>query len=171
MHWKERTALDNSLIQNAFKLSLKNKRCYFFLLCSVVDPDPDHFGNLDPHPHQLKISIRIPIRIKVVSRIRIRIKVMLDPQHCFCVRTWWSHYFIGKAKAWIWVGRPQPYSGMSTVYVAGINYLDELILDDLHVVRRWFAVGRRGRGRGRRYLQHLPWEHQPGHPCISSTVQ
>jgi hypothetical protein len=32
---------------------------------SVVDPDPDHFGNLDPHPdphpHQIKIRILIKI--------------------------------------------------------------------------------------------------------------
>jgi hypothetical protein len=62
MHLKERTALDNTLIQNAFKLSLNSKRCYYFLLYSVVDPDPHHFGNLDPDPHQTKI--RIWIRIK-----------------------------------------------------------------------------------------------------------
>jgi hypothetical protein len=33
--------------------------------CSVVDPDPHHFGNLyphpDPQPHQIKIRIRIII--------------------------------------------------------------------------------------------------------------
>jgi hypothetical protein len=33
---------------------------------SVVDPDPDHFVNLDPHvdphPHQIKIGIRIRIK-------------------------------------------------------------------------------------------------------------
>ncbi len=28
-----------------------------------MDPDPDHFGNLDPHPHQIKIRIRIRIKI------------------------------------------------------------------------------------------------------------
>jgi hypothetical protein len=42
---------------------------YFSLNISVVDPDPLHFGNLDPHPdphshpdpdpHQLKIRIRL----------------------------------------------------------------------------------------------------------------
>jgi hypothetical protein len=26
-----------------------------------VDPDPHHFGNLDPRPHQIKIRIRIRI--------------------------------------------------------------------------------------------------------------
>jgi hypothetical protein len=26
---------------------------------SVVDPDPHHFGNLDPHPHEIKIRKRI----------------------------------------------------------------------------------------------------------------
>ncbi len=34
---------------------------------SVVDPDPHHFGNLDPHPdphtHQIKFRIRIRIKI------------------------------------------------------------------------------------------------------------
>jgi hypothetical protein len=39
---------------------------------SVVDPH--HFGNLDPHPHQIKIRSRI--RTRVISRIRIRINVM-----------------------------------------------------------------------------------------------
>jgi hypothetical protein len=28
---------------------------------AVVDPDPHHFGNLDPHPHQIKSRIRIKI--------------------------------------------------------------------------------------------------------------
>jgi hypothetical protein len=36
---------------------------------SVVDPDPRHFVNLDPHPdphpHQTKIGIRIRIRINL----------------------------------------------------------------------------------------------------------
>ncbi len=51
---------------------------------SVVDPDPHHFGNLDPHrdPHQHKIKIRIrlriPIRIKVISWIRNRIRINLQ---------------------------------------------------------------------------------------------
>jgi hypothetical protein len=47
---------------------------------SVVDPDPHHFGNLDPHPdpHQIKIRIRIRIRIKVISWIRNRIRVKLQ---------------------------------------------------------------------------------------------
>jgi hypothetical protein len=38
---------------------------------SVVDPDlhqdPQHFGNLDPHPIQIKIRIRIPIKGKCGS--------------------------------------------------------------------------------------------------------
>jgi hypothetical protein len=34
---------------------------------SVVDPDPPHFGKLDPHPdpHQLKIRIRVLILIRI----------------------------------------------------------------------------------------------------------
>jgi hypothetical protein len=48
-----------------------------------VDPDPHHFGNLDPHPdpdaHPHQIKIRILIRIKVISWIRnwIRIRINL----------------------------------------------------------------------------------------------
>jgi hypothetical protein len=30
---------------------------------SVVDPDPHHFGNLDPDPHLHRIKIRIRIMI------------------------------------------------------------------------------------------------------------
>jgi hypothetical protein len=34
----------------------------------VVDPDPHHFGNLDPnpdmHPQQIKIRIRIKIKVR-----------------------------------------------------------------------------------------------------------
>jgi hypothetical protein len=45
------------------------------------NPDPHHFGNLDPHPdphpHQIKIRIwiRIWICLKVISCIRIRINL------------------------------------------------------------------------------------------------
>jgi hypothetical protein len=43
--------------------------CNFFqVYSSVVDPDPHHFGNLDPHPdphpHQIKTRIRIRMHIK-----------------------------------------------------------------------------------------------------------
>ncbi len=143
------TALDNTLIQNAFKLSLKTKRFYFFpsVQCcgygsgSFWKPRSASNINKDPDLHQSDVG---------------SVTLLLSTPR-------WSHYLIGKAKAWIWVGRPQPVTGM-----AGINYLNELILDDLHVVWRWFAMGRRGRGRGRRYLQHLSREHQPRHPCIST---
>jgi hypothetical protein len=38
---------------------------------SVVDPDPHHFGNLDPH--QIKIRIRIKVISWIGNWIRIRI--------------------------------------------------------------------------------------------------
>ncbi len=43
-------------------------------------PDPDHFDNLGPHPHQIKIRNRIRIRIciKVISWIRNRIRINLQ---------------------------------------------------------------------------------------------
>jgi hypothetical protein len=43
---------------------------YFSVYASDVEPDPHHFGNLDPDPHpdplshQIKIPISIRIRIK-----------------------------------------------------------------------------------------------------------
>jgi hypothetical protein len=41
---------------------------YFSVFASGVEPNPHHFGNLDPHPyplsHQIKILISIRIRIK-----------------------------------------------------------------------------------------------------------
>ncbi len=45
-----------------------------------MDPDPHHFGNLDPHwdPDQHKIKIRIRIRIKVMSWIRNRIRINMQ---------------------------------------------------------------------------------------------
>ncbi len=47
------------------------------VLRSVVDPDPHHFGNPDPHQLKIIIWIRIRIRIRVVwILIRIRSKVM-----------------------------------------------------------------------------------------------
>jgi hypothetical protein len=56
---------------------------------SVVDPDPHHFGNLDPHLNQIKIWIRIRIKfkfIKVISWIRtrtqIRINLKMTSQKC-----------------------------------------------------------------------------------------
>jgi hypothetical protein len=58
----------------------------------VVDLDPHHFGNLDPHPHQIKIRIRIRSSIKVISWIRIRIILQMKSrnvrnmslfEHCF----------------------------------------------------------------------------------------
>jgi len=36
---------------------------------SVADPDPHHFGNLDPHPHQIKI--RIGSASKLIRWMRI----------------------------------------------------------------------------------------------------
>ncbi len=49
---------------------------FSYLFCDLcyysVDPDPHHFGNLDPH----QLKIRIGIRIKVISRIRIHIYVI-----------------------------------------------------------------------------------------------
>jgi hypothetical protein len=41
-------------------------------------PDPHHFGNLDPDPHQIKIRIRIRIRIKVIGWIRIQIRIRIS---------------------------------------------------------------------------------------------
>jgi hypothetical protein len=43
---------------------------------SVVDPDPHHFGNLNPH----RIKIRIRIRIKVIRWIRNRIRIRISLQ-------------------------------------------------------------------------------------------
>ncbi len=36
-----------------------------YLKSSVVDPDQDHLGNLDPNPHQIKIRIRNRVRINL----------------------------------------------------------------------------------------------------------
>jgi hypothetical protein len=65
---------------------------------SVVDPDPHHFGNLDPDPdpdpHQIKIRIRI--RIKVISwirnRIRFRINLQMTRQNVGNMRLF-EHFF------------------------------------------------------------------------------
>jgi hypothetical protein len=48
------------------------------VLISVVDPDPHHFGILDPHPdpHQIKIMICI----KVISWIRNWIQININFQ-------------------------------------------------------------------------------------------
>ncbi len=42
---------------------------------SLVDPDPHHFGNLEPHPDPHPHQIKIRIRIKVMSCIRKRIPI------------------------------------------------------------------------------------------------
>jgi hypothetical protein len=73
---------------------------YFSVYANDVEPDPHHFGKLDPHPdplsHQIKIrisqhqnphqmKISILIRIKVISwlqnRIRIRINLQMTSQN------------------------------------------------------------------------------------------
>jgi hypothetical protein len=57
-------------------MGLRSKRYgttqHRFSWTSVVDPDPHHFGNLDPAPHQENNPDPDPHQIKI--RIRIRIK-------------------------------------------------------------------------------------------------
>jgi hypothetical protein len=72
---------------------ISSKITYFwFVVTIVVDLDPHHFGNLDPHPHQIKIRtrVRIQIHIKVISGIRnlIRINLQMTSQNV----TVWNLY-------------------------------------------------------------------------------
>jgi hypothetical protein len=53
----------------------------YLLYGSDVDPDPHHFGNLDPHPdpHQIKIRIRIKVISWIQNRIRVHINLRPEP--------------------------------------------------------------------------------------------
>jgi hypothetical protein len=48
---------------------------------SVVDPDPRHLGNLDPHPHQIKIRMRIKVISWIRNQFRIRINLQMTSQN------------------------------------------------------------------------------------------
>ncbi len=39
------------------------------MMPSVVDPDPYHFGNLDPHPDPHPHQIKIRIRTKIIYKL------------------------------------------------------------------------------------------------------
>jgi hypothetical protein len=47
---------------------LVSAHCLFLKICSVVDPDPHHFGNLDPHTDEIKICIRNRINLQMTSQ-------------------------------------------------------------------------------------------------------
>jgi hypothetical protein len=52
--------------------------------------NPHHFGNPDPHPHQIKL--RIWIRIKGISLIRIRITLQMTSQNVWNMSLF-EHFF------------------------------------------------------------------------------
>ncbi len=47
---------------------------------SVVDPDPHHFGNLDPHPHQIKSRTASKFISWIQNRIWIHINLQMSSQ-------------------------------------------------------------------------------------------
>jgi hypothetical protein len=51
--------------QSAVLVLVCNPKVYTVVFYSVVDPDPHHFGNLDPHPDPHPHKIRIRIRINI----------------------------------------------------------------------------------------------------------
>jgi hypothetical protein len=71
---------------------------------SVVDTDPHHFDNLDPHldpdSHQIKIRIKTQIRIKVISWIRNRIRIDLQTNQKVWNRSLFEHFVKGWSLFW-----------------------------------------------------------------------